>query len=255
VTALAELHAEIVACTRCARLRAHCADVAAVKRAAYRDEAYWGRPLPGFGDPAARLLVVGLAPGAHGANRTGRMFTGDRSGLFLMTAMHAAGFATIPRSESRRDGLELRDAWITAAVRCAPPDNKPTPQEFDACLPFLEREWLALPRVQVAVALGKLAWDATWRVLAGRGQGVRPRPRAWRDGAGAARRSAGPGGVPSQPAEHVHRAADAGDAGRRLRRRPRGNPLAMYSPGPPGPIGRMWGTVLRPVVSRCSSLA
>jgi uracil-DNA glycosylase family 4 len=170
------LHAEIVGCTKCARLRTHCADVAAVKRAAYRDEQYWGRPLPGFGDPAARLLVVGLAPGAHGANRTGRMFTGDRSGLFLMTAMHAAGFASIPRSESRRDGLELRGAWITAAVRCAPPDNKPTPQEFDACLPFLDREWAALPRVRVVVTLGKLAWDATWRVLAGRDQGVRPRP-------------------------------------------------------------------------------
>jgi uracil-DNA glycosylase len=176
------LHAEIVGCTKCARLRAHCTDVAAVKRAAYRDETYWGRPLPGFGDPAARLLVVGIAPGAHGANRTGRMFTGDRSGLFLMTAMHAAGFATIPRSESRRDGLELRDAWITAAVRCAPPDNKPTPQEFDACLPFLDREWAALPRIRVVVTLGKLAWDATWRVLASRVQGVRPRP-AFRHGA------------------------------------------------------------------------
>ena len=176
MTALHDLQAEIVACTRCARLRTHCADVAAVKRAAYREDTYWGRPLPGFGDPAARLLVVGLAPGAHGANRTGRMFTGDRSGLFLMTAMHAAGFANIPRSESRRDGLELRDAWITAAVRCAPPDNKPTPQEFDACLPFLAREWLALPRVQVVVTLGKLAWDASGRGLAGRDQGVRPRP-------------------------------------------------------------------------------
>jgi uracil-DNA glycosylase family 4 len=176
VSALRALHTEIVACTRCARLRAHCADVAAVKRAAYRDEQYWGRPLPGFGDPAARLLVVGLAPGAHGANRTGRMFTGDRSGLFLMTAMHAAGFASIPRSESRRDGLTLRDAWITAAVRCAPPDNKPTPQEFDACLPFFEREWTALPQVRIVVTLGKLAWDSTWRVLGGRGQGVRPRP-------------------------------------------------------------------------------
>ncbi len=173
---LRALHAEIIACTRCARLRTHCADVAAVKRAAYRDETYWGQPLPGFGDPAARLLVVGLAPGAHGANRTGRMFTGDRSGLFLMTAMHDAGFASIPRSESRRDGLELGDAWITAAVRCAPPDNKPTPQEFDACLPFLDREWAALPRVQVVVTLGKLAWDTTWRVLADRGQGLRPRP-------------------------------------------------------------------------------
>jgi uracil-DNA glycosylase len=173
---LADLHAEIVACTRCPRLRAHCADVATVKRAAYRDETYWGRPLPGFGDPSARLLVVGLAPGAHGANRTGRMFTGDRSGLFLMTAMHEAGFASIPRSESRRDGLVLRDAWITAPVRCAPPDNKPTPQEFDTCLPFLEREWAALARVRVVVTLGKLGWDATWRVLARREEGRRPRP-------------------------------------------------------------------------------
>jgi uracil-DNA glycosylase family 4 len=188
---LATLHAEIVACTRCARLRAHCADIAAVKRAAYRDETYWARPLPGFGDPAARVLVVGLAPGAHGANRTGRMFTGDRSGLFLMTAMHDAGFATIPRSESRRDGLELRDAWITAAVRCAPPDNKPMPQEFDACRPFFEREWAALPRVQAVVTLGKLAWDATWRVLAGREQGVRPRP-AFGHGASARAPHGGP---------------------------------------------------------------
>jgi uracil-DNA glycosylase family 4 len=173
---LTALHREIVGCTKCPRLRMHCADVATVKRAAYRDETYWGRPLPGFGDPAARLLVVGLAPGAHGANRTGRMFTGDQSGLFLMTAMHAAGFASIPRSESRRDGLELRDAWITAAVRCAPPDNKPTPIEFDHCLPYLEAEWALLPRVQVVVTLGRLAWDATWKVLAGRGQAVRPRP-------------------------------------------------------------------------------
>ena len=173
---LARLHRDIVGCTRCARLRTHCQDVAAVKRAAYRDETYWGRPLPGFGDPAARVLVVGLAPGAHGANRTGRMFTGDRSGLFLMTAMHAAGFASIPRSESRRDGLELTDAFITAAVRCAPPDNKPTPEEFEACLPYLEAEWTLLARVTVVVTLGKLAWDATWRVLTGRGQGVKPRP-------------------------------------------------------------------------------
>jgi len=174
--ALRSLHADIIGCTRCARLRAHCLDVAAVKRAAYRDDTYWGRPLPGFGDPRARLLVVGLAPGAHGANRTGRMFTGDRSGLFLMTAMHETGFASIPRSESLRDGLELHDAWITAAVRCAPPDNKPTPAEFDACLPFFEAEWALLPRIVVVVTLGKLAWDTTWRSLAGRGHGVRPRP-------------------------------------------------------------------------------
>jgi uracil-DNA glycosylase family 4 len=173
---LATLHREIVACARCPRLREHCTEIAATKRAAYRDETYWGKPLPGFGDPEARLLVVGLAPGAHGANRTGRMFTGDRSGLFLMTAMHAAGFASIPRSESRRDGLVLHEAWITAAVRCAPPGNKPTPGEFDACLPFLDAEWRLLPRVAVVVTLGKLAWDATWRVLGGRGQGLKPRP-------------------------------------------------------------------------------
>ena len=119
------------------------------------------------------------------------MFTGDRSGLFLMTAMHAAGFASIPRSESRRDGLELRDAWITAAVRCAPPDNKPTPVEFDNCLPFLDAEWARLPRVHVVVTLGKLAWDATWRVLAGRGQGARPRP-AFGHGARVATSAGGP---------------------------------------------------------------
>jgi uracil-DNA glycosylase family 4 len=173
---LSRLHREIVACARCPRLREHCTEIAAAKRAAYRDETYWGKPLPGFGDPEARLLVVGLAPGAHGANRTGRMFTGDRSGLFLMTAMHEAGFASIPRSESRRDGLVLHDAWITAAVRCAPPGNKPTPEEFDACFPFLDAEWRLLPRVQVVVTLGKLAWDSTWRVLAGREQGLKPRP-------------------------------------------------------------------------------
>jgi uracil-DNA glycosylase len=137
------------------------------------------------------VLVVGLAPGAHGANRTGRMFTGDRSGLFLMTAMHAAGFASIPRSESRRDGLELHDAWITAAVRCAPPDNKPTPEEFEACLPYFEAEWALLRRIEVVVTLGKLAWDATWRVLADRGQGVKPRP-AFGHGA----RVQAPGGGP-----------------------------------------------------------
>ena len=188
---LGSIHREIVGCAKCPRLRTHCADVATVKRAAYRGETYWGKPLPGFGDPAARLLVVGLAPGAHGANRTGRMFTGDRSGLFLMTAMHAAGFASIPRSESRGDGLALRDAWITAAVRCAPPDNKPTPAEFDNCLPFLEREWALLPGVQVVVTLGRLAWDATWKVLAGRGQGLRPRPAF-----GHAARVAAPAGGP-----------------------------------------------------------
>ena len=126
------------ACNHCTRLRTHCTRIAQEKRAAYRDETYWGRPVPGFGDPRARLLVLGLAPGAHGANRTGRMFTGDSSGAFLMRAMHAAGFANIPLSRDRDDGLELHDAYILAAVRCAPPDNKPTTEEIAACQPHLD---------------------------------------------------------------------------------------------------------------------
>lgn len=174
--ALRAIREAIITCERCPRLRAHCRQVAAVRRAAYRDEVYWGRPVPGFGDPAAHLLVVGLAPGAHGANRTGRMFTGDSSGMFLMRAMHEAGFANIPISRSVDDGLELRDAYIVAAVRCAPPDNKPLPEEIAACQPFLEAEWAALPNVRVVVALGRLGFDACWRVLAKRGIVVRPRP-------------------------------------------------------------------------------
>jgi uracil-DNA glycosylase family 4 len=173
---LSTIRREIVDCQRCGRLRAHCEAVAFARRAAYRDETYWGRPLPGFGDARARLLVVGLAPGAHGANRTGRMFTGDRSGAFLMRAMHETGFASAPASISARDGLELRDAFISTAVRCAPPDNRPTPAEIATCLPFLDAEWRALRRVAVVVALGKLAFDACWRVLAMRGHDVRPRP-------------------------------------------------------------------------------
>ncbi len=166
----------IVGCTRCPRLRAHCERVAAERRAAYRHETYWGRPVPGFGDPSARLLVVGLAPGAHGANRTGRMFTGDSSGQFLMRAMHAAGFANQPTSASADDGLTLRDAYIVAAVRCAPPDNKPLPAEIAACQPHLEAEWDALPDVRVVVALGRLAFASVLRVLAARGRPVTPRP-------------------------------------------------------------------------------
>jgi uracil-DNA glycosylase family 4 len=173
---LSTIHNEIVACSRCDRLRAHCTHVAQVKRAAYRHQTYWGRPLPGFGDPHARLLVVGLAPGAHGANRTGRMFTGDSAGAFLMRAMHANGFANRPASISADDGLELVDAFIATAVRCAPPDNKPTPEEFAACLPHLDAEWRALPRVAAVVALGRLAFDACWRVLARRGCEIKPRP-------------------------------------------------------------------------------
>jgi uracil-DNA glycosylase family 4 len=165
---LAAIQKEIVSCTQCSRLRAYCERIAREKRAAYRNETYWGRPVPGFGDPRARLLVLGLAPGAHGANRTGRMFTGDSSGAFLMHAMHAAGFANKPLSHDIRDGLRLHDAFILAAVRCAPPDNKPLPDEIAACQRHLDAEWRALPNIRVVIALGRLAFDAFWRVMRSR---------------------------------------------------------------------------------------
>ena len=176
---LREVHAAIVACDRCPRLRAYCARVAREKRRAYIDDVYWGRPVPGFGDPRARLLLVGLAPAAHGANRTGRVFTGDGvggSGDFLMSALHRAGFANIPTSRHPADGLQLRDAFIAAAVRCAPPDNKPTPAEIANCLPHLDAEIAALSRVRVVVALGRIAFDAYLRLLSTRGIAVAPRP-------------------------------------------------------------------------------
>jgi uracil-DNA glycosylase family 4 len=157
---LARIGREVIACERCPRLRAHCREVAAEKRRAYLDWPYWGRPVPGFGDPAARLLIIGLAPGAHGSNRTGRMFTGDRSGDFLYRALFETGFASQPESSSRGDGLRLHDAWITAAARCAPPGNKPRPVELAACRPFLEREVRLLGNVRVVVALGRIAFDA-----------------------------------------------------------------------------------------------
>ncbi len=163
------LQEEITACRLCPRLVAHREEVARVKRRAYRDWTYWGRPVPSFGDPLARLLIIGLAPGAHGANRTGRMFTGDRSGDFLFRALHAAGFASQPESRSRQDGLSLSDAYITAAVRCAPPANKPLREEIIRCRPFLERELELLDRVRVVVALGRLAFDAYLTVLRDRG--------------------------------------------------------------------------------------
>jgi uracil-DNA glycosylase len=174
--ALSLVHRDIVTCTRCERLRAYCTRIAAEKKAAHLNDTYWGRPVPGFGDPKARLLVLGLAPAAHGANRTGRVFTGDGSGDFLMRAMHSAGFANITTSQRADDGLLLHDAYIAAAVRCAPPDNKPTPSEILACHPHLVAEVAALPLIAVIVALGRIGFDAAWRLLAERGVSLRPRP-------------------------------------------------------------------------------
>ena len=149
-----------------------------MKRAAYASETYWGRPLPGFGDSAARVIVLGLAPAAHGGNRTGRIFTGDRSGDWLFAALWRAGLASQPNSVSRDDGMRLRDCYVTAAVRCAPPANRPLPSERDNCLPYLERELGLLRRARVVVCLGGFAWDAALRALAARGEQVpRPRPR------------------------------------------------------------------------------
>jgi uracil-DNA glycosylase family 4 len=176
---LAAVRDAIVSCERCPRLRAYCQRIGREKRRAFINETYWTRPVPGFGDPRARLLLIGLAPGAHGANRTGRVFTGDGvggSGDFLMAALHRAGFANIPTSHHPGDGLELRDAFIAAAVRCAPPDNKPTPQEIANCLPHLDAEVGALPRVRVIVGLGAIGFNAYLRLLAQRGICVRPRP-------------------------------------------------------------------------------
>jgi len=174
---LNELEQKIVACRRCERLVQWRELVARERRAAFAQQEYWGKPVPGFGDPRARLLVLGLAPAAHGANRTGRMFTGDRSGDFLYAAMHRAGLANQPTSTAREDGLRLHDAWITAAVRCAPPANKPAPAERDACLPWSVRELQLLSHVRVIVCLGAFAWNAALR-LCGDGDAVpRPRPR------------------------------------------------------------------------------
>ena len=175
---LAALTAEIVACRRCPRLVAWRELVAREKVARFRDEPYWGRPVPGFGDPDGRILIVGLAPAAHGGNRTGRVFTGDASGDFLWAALFRAGLADRPSSRRADDGLTLTDTYIAAAVRCAPPLNKPTIQERDACAPFLARELTLLTRVRVILALGAFGWDACLRTLAGSGHrvmGGRPR--------------------------------------------------------------------------------
>jgi uracil-DNA glycosylase family 4 len=166
---LALLQEEIVACRRCPRLNGHCADVARVKRRAYRDQEYWGQPVPSFGDPGAGLLILGLAPGAHGANRTGRMFTGDSSGELLYRVLYRAGFASQPSSVSRDDGLALTGAYISAAAHCAPPDNKPTLEEIHACRGYLERELELLRQLRVVVALGKIAFDVYLSILRDQG--------------------------------------------------------------------------------------
>jgi len=157
---LVQLNCEVIACTRCPRLVEYRQRIAREKRRAYRDCEYWGKPVPGFGDPNARVLVLGLAPGAHGSNRTGRPFTGDASGKFMYPILYETGFSNQPKADARDDGLELRDLYITAAVRCAPPDNKPLPEELANCAPYLDREMDSLKRVKVVVALGRIGFEA-----------------------------------------------------------------------------------------------
>jgi uracil-DNA glycosylase family 4 len=158
-SSLEALNARIIICKRCQRLSAYCAEVARVRRRAYADCAYWGRPVPSFGDPGARVLALGLAPGAHGSNRTGRMFTGDGSGDFLFPVLHESGFASQSMSVSRDDGMKLKDLWISALVRCAPPENKPAPEEQRNCAPWLDEEIGLLANLRVVVCLGKIAFD------------------------------------------------------------------------------------------------
>ncbi|HTU96735.1 MAG TPA: uracil-DNA glycosylase [Solirubrobacteraceae bacterium] len=175
---LEALEAEIVSCRKCPRLVAWREEVARVKRASFAGETYWGRPVPGFGDPHASLVVLGLAPAAHGGNRTGRVFTGDRSGDWLFAALYRAGYANQPTSRAVDDGLALDDCWVAAAVRCAPPANKPTPTERDTCLPYAVSELELLTSARVIVCLGAFAWDAALRLLAAHGhERLRPRPR------------------------------------------------------------------------------
>ncbi len=174
---LDRIEAEVVVCRACPRLVAWREEAARDKVARFADQEYWGRPVPGFGDPSARVMILGLAPAAHGGNRTGRIFTGDRSGDFLSASLHRCGFANQPTSVSREDGLRVTGAYISAVNRCAPPANKPTPKERDTCLPFLEREIEALDSVCVLVALGSFAWDGALRALAALGHATRPKPR------------------------------------------------------------------------------
>ncbi len=182
-TWLVRLHAELVVCTRCPRLVEYRERIACEKRRAYRDCEYWGKPVPGFGDPAARVLVLGLAPGAHGSNRTGRPFTGDASGKFMFPVLYETGFANQPNATDRQDGLKLKDLYITAAVRCAPPDNKPLPQELTNCANYLDRELTGLGNVKVVVALGRIGFDAYLNYLKRRDQLGRRKAYVFQHGA------------------------------------------------------------------------
>ena len=186
MSSLSALTSRIVGCRRCPRLVRHREAVAADPPKRYRGQRYWARPIPGFGDPAARLLIVGLAPAAHGGNRTGRMFTGDGSALWLARSLREGGFSSQPTSTHREDGFTLKAAWLTAAVRCAPPANKPTLEEFRRCQRFLEAEITLLKRVSVVVALGKIAWDAYFRARRAVGQLMPPRKPKFAHGAAVA---------------------------------------------------------------------
>lgn len=175
---LAQIERAVITCTRCPQLRAYCAEVARTKKRAHANDAYWGKPVPAFGDATARVMLVGLAPGAHGSNRTGRPFTGDASGDFLYPALYRSGFASQPAATSRNDGLELHDCFITAAGRCAPPKNKPTPDELRACFPYLLEEFDALAHLRVMIGLGSIGFDAILKVLRERGFTLDPvRPK------------------------------------------------------------------------------
>ena len=205
------LNAQIVACDRCPRLRTYCAEVARTKRRAYADWEYWGKPVPSFGDEEARVLALGLAPGAHGSNRTGRPFTGDGSGDFLFPVLHEAGFASQPKATSRNDGMKLSGLWISAVVRCAPPANKPSPEEQRNCAAWLDREMSQLKNLRVVVCLGRIAFDGLLAHAQRTGE-LPPRSSlvvcAWR-GVHAARRPHRDRELPSVAAKHQHRQAHA----------------------------------------------
>jgi uracil-DNA glycosylase family 4 len=191
LSALSKIERRIVVCRRCPKLRAYCARVARERKRAHAGDRYWGRPVPAFGDPRARVMLVGLAPGAHGSNRTGRMFTGDASGDFLFPALYRAGFASQPHSVRSGDGMRLRDCIITSAARCAPPQNKPTPQELRNCFPFLLEEFDALRRLSVMIGLGRIGFDAILKTLRRRGFSLDPARPAFAHGAEVVARDGG----------------------------------------------------------------